>query len=138
MKKYARIYNESVVEFFETDDDITQMFHPDFIWVDITDMTEPPAEGWAAAESDGTWAFSAPEVVPPTLEELKASALAQRDALLAAANESTAGMADAYIAGLLDEADTATFKAYATYKLALNKINTQPGYPATIKWPTFP
>lgn len=33
MKKYARIENGAVVELFETDGDITTMFHPSMIWV---------------------------------------------------------------------------------------------------------
>jgi hypothetical protein len=31
-----------------------------------------------------------------------------------------------------------TFKAYAEYKLDLNKIDKQSGYPATIEWPIAP
>jgi hypothetical protein len=36
--------------------------------------------------------------------------MVQRDALLSVASDATAGMADAYIAGLLDADDTATFR----------------------------
>lgn len=76
--------------------------------------------------------------MPPTLEQLKSVAIAQRDFLLAEADEVTAGMADAFIAGLLDETDAAKFKAYASYKLALNKVDTQKGYPEIIDWPFRP
>jgi hypothetical protein len=31
-----------------------------------------------------------------------------------------------------------TFKAFAAYQLALNKIDTQSGYPTTIDWPIAP
>nr|WP_223464830.1 phage tail assembly chaperone [Pseudomonas sp. GL-RE-26] len=55
-----------------------------------------------------------------------------------AANEATMGMADAYIAGILNEADTARFKLFAAYKLALSKIGQQSGFPATISWPEIP
>jgi hypothetical protein len=64
--------------------------------------------------------------------------MAQRDALLSVASDTTAGMADAHIAGLLDADDTATFKAFAAYQLAQNKIDTQSGYPTTIDWPIAP
>jgi hypothetical protein len=40
--------------------------------------------------------------------------------------------------GLLNEIDTATFKSYAAYKLALNKIDKQVGYPQTIERPVAP
>lgn len=67
-----------------------------------------------------------------------AAAQAERSRLLDKANQATVGMVDAYIAGLLDEEDTKTFKAFAAYKLALSKIAQQPGYPTTIEWPTYP
>lgn len=142
MKKYARICEGEVQELFATDGDITQMFHPDLIWVDVTDLDPAPVVGWIASwiatDESGVWSLSAPVELPKTESELKAEAVAMRDVLLAAANEATAGMADAFIADLLDEADVAKFKAFAKYKLALNKIDQQPGYPETITWPTLP
>lgn len=136
MRIYARICEGEVQELFSTDGDMTTMFHPEMIWVDVTDAV--PTVGWSAVETDGVWSFAAP--VPPvqTEVELRGSALAQRDALLAQANEATAGMADAFLADLLSDADRAMFKTYAAYKLALNKIDKQLGYPRTIDWPTLP
>jgi hypothetical protein len=116
---------------------MAEMFHPDLIWANITDLSPAPVVGWTAIEADGVWSFSAPIPPVPTSAELKAAAMAKRDALLSAAGEATAGMADAYIAGLLDTTDTATFKAFAAYQLALGKIDKQPGYPAAIDWPTL-
>lgn len=138
MKTYANIADGVVQYLLPTDGDITEMFHPDMIWVDVTDAIPPIASGWIAAEIDGVWSFSVP--VPPVLTdaELKAAALSRRDALLSQANEATAGMADAYLADLLSDAEKAMFKAYAIYKLALNKIDKQPGFPAAIDWPVAP
>ncbi|MHC8334570.1 tail fiber assembly protein [Pseudomonas sp. LB3P25] len=138
MKTYANIADGVVQYLLPTDGDITEMFHPDMIWIDVTDAIPPIAAGWITVEIDGVWSFAAP--VPPVLTdaELKAAALSQRDALLSQANEVTAGMGDAFLADLLSDADKAMFKAYAVYKLALNKIDKQPGYPTTIDWPTSP
>jgi hypothetical protein len=72
------------------------------------------------------------------LENAAATALSKRDALLVDADKATAGMADAYVAGLLDEADAARFKSYAVYKLALRNIDQQSGYPTAIDWPLIP
>lgn len=36
MKKYARIENGKVAELFETDGDISTMFHPSLFWVECT------------------------------------------------------------------------------------------------------
>ncbi|HIE1924578.1 TPA: tail fiber assembly protein [Pseudomonas aeruginosa] len=138
MKTYARIQDNFVVEFYETDRDIATVFHPDLIWVDVSDIEPSPDYRWTAEQVDGVWFFAEPVIVLPTEAELKTAAIWQRDVLLGVANEATAGMADAFIAGLLDEADTATFKAYAAYKLALNKVDQQVGYPQAINWPVSP
>jgi hypothetical protein len=94
--------------------------------------------GWTAVAADGAWSFVAPIPPVPTDAELGATAMAQRHALLSVASDAAAGMADAYIAGLLDADDTATFKAFAAYQLALNKIDTQSVYPTAIDWPIAP
>jgi len=138
MKTYANIAAGVVQYLLPTDGDITEMFHPDMLWVDVTSVSPLPAEGWAAVEADGVWSFAAPIPPVPTDTELKAAALSERDARLSLANEATAGMADAFLADLLSDAEKSMFKAYALYKLSLNKIDKQPGYPATIEWPTSP
>jgi hypothetical protein len=138
MKSYARICEGQVQEIFATDLDITQMFHPDMIWVDITALEPAPVVGWSAIELPDGWQFEKPVAIIPTNAELILSSMVERDARLDAADEATAGMADAYIAGLLEAEDVAKFKAFAAYKLALNKIDKQPGYPQTIAWPMLP
>jgi len=70
--------------------------------------------------------------------DVAASVQAQRNQLMDAANQATAGMSDAYIAGLLSTEDAKTFKAFAAYKVALSKIEQQPGYPTSIDWPISP
>lgn len=42
--RYARIENDTVVELFETDEDITQMFHQSLVWVPCPDPLV--AYGW--------------------------------------------------------------------------------------------
>lgn len=138
MKTYARIFEGQVQELFSTDGDIASMFHPEMVWIDVTEMETKPTVGWAASKSSSGWALSAPTVLPKSQAEMKADVIAQRDVLLDLANEATAGMSDAFVAGLLDAVDTAKFKAYAAYKLALNKIDIQQGFPETIVWPITP
>lgn len=138
MRNYANIVEGVVQYILPVDGDITEMFHPDMVWVDVTEVAPTPAEGWVADDSDGGWIFSAPP--PPVLsdDELKAVALAKRDVLIAEANETTVGMADAYLAGLLSPDEAVVFKEFATYKLALNKITKQSDYPRKITWPPPP
>ena len=45
MKTYARIEGGVVVELFQTDGDITEMFHPDIVWMDVSSGAGV-AEGW--------------------------------------------------------------------------------------------
>lgn len=64
MKKYARIDNENVVEFFETDDDITKFFHPSLIWVECDNVVEL---GWKYINNQ----FSISPENTFTIQELK-------------------------------------------------------------------
>ncbi|MFW9080376.1 phage tail assembly chaperone [Pseudomonas sp. P2757] len=97
-------------------------------------------------ERDGIWRLTEGKVIkhplPNTAQmldtELKSAVLTRRDLLLTEADQQTVGMADAYIAGLLETDDMRRFKAFATYKLALNKIDKQLGYPQSVDWPQLP
>lgn len=60
MKEYARIDHGHVVELIATDRDITQMFHPDLVWIDISSAQLQPQCGWSYA--DGV--FAPPPEVP--------------------------------------------------------------------------
>lgn len=131
MKNYARIDESIVVELLSTDGDITEMFHPDLIWVEIFDDTFP-AIGWSF--QDGV--FSPPP--PPTSEQLEAAALERRDNLMQWATQQIGPLQDAVD---LDEAtaeETAKLKAWKQYRVALNRLNQQVGWPTNIQWPTAP
>lgn len=69
MKTYARIQGGVVVELFSTDGDITQMFHPDLVWVEAQADTAPGDlyEGGS---------FTRPAVPEATLDDLKIAKLA--------------------------------------------------------------
>ena len=135
---YARIDNGLVVELFSTELDITQLFHPDLVWAEIPEGTSRPSEGWVAKNNEGEWSFSEKLEPEPSEGELKRDAIYRRDFLIAAANEVTAGMGDAFLAGLLNPEDVDRFKAFAAYKLKLNKVVEQPGFPQVIDWPEVP
>jgi hypothetical protein len=61
MKTYARINDGLVQEIFATDDDISKVFHPAMVWVDVTSISEIGV-GWIATEIDNTWTFYALEI----------------------------------------------------------------------------
>lgn len=131
MRSYARIDGGIVVELFSTDGNIAEMFHPDLIWVEIPEG-ETPVEGWGYNGET----FSPPS--PPSDEQLAFAALTQRASLMEWASLQIAPLQDAVD---LDEAtaeETARLKALKQYRVALNRLEQQEGWPATIEWPTFP
>jgi hypothetical protein len=72
MRTYARIQNGTVVELLKTDGDITAMFNPALVWVDISSQPDV-SEGW---DFDGTH-FTRPPTQPastpvPSIAELHA------------------------------------------------------------------
>lgn len=83
MRTYARIQGGCVAELLKTDGDITAMFNPALVWIDISAQPSV-AEGW---QFDGT-TFTPPVIVSPTppvvtLAELQAQ-IAALSAQLAA------------------------------------------------------
>jgi len=83
MRTYARIQNGVVAETLKTGSDITKMFNPALVWVDVTSQAQV-REGW---HFDGTQfsppAEPAPPAPMPTIGELRAQ-LAALDAKIAA------------------------------------------------------
>ncbi|MBC3270761.1 MULTISPECIES: hypothetical protein [unclassified Pseudomonas] len=61
MKTYARISSDTVVELFTTDGNMAEMFHPDLLWVDISEVTPAPQLEWTAHFGTLGWVFAAPE-----------------------------------------------------------------------------
>lgn len=136
--KYVRVENNIVVEFLETDGDITTMFPPSWLWVDITNTDPQPSYGWVY---DGS-TFSEPTIPGPSIEELSILARIERDRLLRVTYDAGIMMAlralrlastpeqTTYAEGKIAELD-----AYAE---ALVAIPDQPGFPQTITWPVAP
>lgn len=67
-----------------------------------------------------------------------ASLLAERDQRLTRAQAETAGLAEAFVAGLLNDEQTAHFKAWAAYQRDLVALPCQPDFPEAIVWPQPP
>lgn len=80
-----------------------------------------------------------PELPPePTLDELRARALAQRDGLLAVAALRIAPLQDAVDLDDATAAEIALLKKWKQYRVLLNRVSDQPGFPAQIDWPVQP
>jgi hypothetical protein len=85
MKTYARIQDARVAELFATDGDITSMFNPALVWVDISSRPDI-VEGWTY---DGA-AFAPPPAPPPTAS---GPTIAQLQAQIAALSAQLATLA---------------------------------------------
>ncbi|MBV4486923.1 hypothetical protein HU727_015115 [Pseudomonas sp. SWRI153] len=65
MKSYARIVDNVVVELFSTEGNMAEMFHPDLVWVDITEIAPAPQIDWTANFGTLGWVFASPEAPAP-------------------------------------------------------------------------
>lgn len=68
MKTYARLEGSQVVELLSTDGDISQMFHPDFVWIE-TPVGADVSPGWSYSKGD----FFAP--IAPKLDDADLKAM---------------------------------------------------------------
>jgi len=79
---------------------------------------------------------------PPTAAEIAAAQLAsaqqQLTSLTKQASERIAPLADAVELDMANTTETAALKAWKKYRVELNRVPQQAGYPAAIDWPTMP
>lgn len=75
---------------------------------------------------------------PRSVEELSASALSRRDALLSTAAIRIAPLQDAADLGEATDADTVNLKLWKQYRVAVNRVPSQPEFPMVIAWPVPP
>jgi hypothetical protein len=68
----------------------------------------------------------------------EAFALFKRDSLLQVAGIRIAPLQDAVDIGDSTDFEEAQLRAWKVYRIALNRIHDQPGYPGTIDWPVTP
>ncbi len=68
MSKYARIDDGKVAELFETEGDITTMFHPELLWVGVTEDSFP-LMGWGYTLENGLHTFNPPPSVIPSVPQ---------------------------------------------------------------------
>lgn len=81
-----------------------------------------------------------PDPVPlaPTLEDLTESAKERRDQMLAVAASRMGPLQDAVDEDAATADELASLKLWRQYRIALNRIERQEGYPSVINWPVIP
>lgn len=75
---------------------------------------------------------------PPSFEDLAAEAKAQRDKLLAVAANRMGPLQDAVDIGRATDEEVARLTAWKGYRIDLNRIEQQAGFPVEIQWPESP
>ncbi|PMY60181.1 MULTISPECIES: tail fiber assembly protein [Pseudomonas] len=123
---WALIIDEVVVEV--TDIDPAGRFHPDLIWTSCPKTVLP---GWTY-DGDG---YKAPEIDPSALA---ATAIARRDGLLRESATRVAPLQDAVDLGEATTAEREALISWKSYRINLNRIEHQAGFPTTIDWPSVP
>lgn len=76
--------------------------------------------------------------LPPTKEEILESVNIERDRLLSIAAIRISPLQDAEDLGVATEADTSNIKLWKQYRISLNRVSEQIGYPSDIQWPVSP
>ncbi|WP_434728748.1 tail fiber assembly protein [Pseudomonas soli] len=117
---------------------------PDSIQITTEQYREAIAgmcDGLTVSIKDGALSLvssAAPEELPPTDDELRVAALARRDQLLAVAALRIAPLQDAADLGAPTETEAEALVAWKQYRVDLNRIEQQDGYPVAIAWPSIP
>ena len=70
-------------------------------------------------------------------DALKNEALAQRDSLLSMASEKIAPLQDAVDLDMATDEEVASLKEWKKYRVLLNRIEQQTGFPDNIDWPVI-
>ena len=103
--------------------------------------------GWRAVNSesdvgeDEHYCVNQPpptESAPPTPHELAADAVGSRDQLLGLAAIRIAPLQDAIDEDSATDNEVARLKLWKQYRIALNRVELQAGYPSDIEWPVSP
>lgn len=126
MKQYARLQNGQVIE-------IIDAFYVNGVEVPLRERFVPElAEQFVPY--DAAKAPTPPEPPAPTAEEV----LTERDARLAAAALRMAPLQDAVDLGDATGAEETALTAWKQYRVKLNRIELQSGFPAAVVWPVAP
>lgn len=126
MALYARIENNKVVEIFETDGNMKEMFPESFIWVDVTEEKTQPEYGWSYLKGK----FTAPVVDYASIAEQ------ERQYRLNVATDAISIWQTKLLLGRLSDSDKVKLNSWLDYIDALNDLDITKA--PDITWPDAP
>lgn len=100
--------------------------------------------GWRAVDSpdqidaDEFYCLEDPPNPTPLAEELVSLAREERDRLLAIAANRIGPLQDAVDVGRVTDQESAWLLQWKSYRVDINRIEQQEGFPAAIQWPKSP
>ncbi len=107
-----------------TDDEITSFF------------CQTPPEGKTMGSVNGRPAWV--DLPDKTTDELTTIAQEKISELLAVAAEKVAPLQDAFDLGIATDDETTSLTAWKNYRVLVNRVTSQSGYPTEIDWPPMP
>lgn len=78
------------------------------------------------------------DLPPKTTEQQRAEVMSTVTQLLAVASEKIAPLQDAVDLGIATTEETTSLTVWKTYRVLVNRVPTQPGFPTAIDWPPVP
>ena len=88
--------------------------------------------------ADGSFSIDAAKKTAAENAETLATVQETITQLITLASEKIATLQDAVDLGIATTEETASLTAWKTYRVAVNRVPTQSGYPTTIDWPPVP
>lgn len=120
-----------IIEAAGTPIPIEARFHADLV-ATMFPAPDNVVEGYTYA--DGVFTLPA----GPRPEDLLTNAVGIRDMYLSTAALRIAPLQDAADLGDATDAETAELKAWKQYRVAVNRVHQQAGWPAVVEWPLIP
>lgn len=102
-------------------------------WRSVSGPDDVGADEWYSVDTPPD-----PVPLPPSVEDLIVLANEKRDQLLAGAANRMGPLQDAIDEKTSTESELTSLKLWRQYRIDLNRIEQQEGFPAEIQWPSAP
>lgn len=102
-------------------------------WRAVAGPDDVGADEWHSVDTPAD-----PVMLPPTVEELVVAAKEHCGQLLVMAASRMGPLQDAIDEDVATADELTSLKLWRQYRIALNRIEQQEGFPATITWPVAP
>ena len=135
--RYARIEDGQVLEFLEYDGDITKIFQPDYLWIDVTGNDDVKENWVATTDATGAHTFQ-PQPESVTTDQIISVVNINIQAALQDSFIYMSALQGAVDLDLATDKDKGQLLLWKKYRLDLFRVKDQDGFPTSIIWPQRP